>query len=115
LIFHLSPEHQLFIDNRGVAAFPKDFVQKTYVQVQADDNYWHQLDEQYHFNVIFISPEHSSWAATFIAYRLADHDWALVFQDDKTRIFLKRNAQNSDIISRNEIHLNAGHLFITGR
>jgi len=105
LIFHLSPQHQLFIDNRGEAAFPEDFINKTYVQMQWNDAFWHQLDQKYHFNAIFCSPEHSSWAAKFIANRLADHDWALVFQSEEVRIFLKRNAQNAPIISRNEIHL----------
>ncbi len=105
LIFHLSPQQKLFVDNRGVAAFPEDFIKTTYVQMQRDDSVWHQLDQKYNFNAIFCFPEYSSWGIRFLANRLADHDWALVFLDRGARIFVKRNAQNAAIIRRNEIHI----------
>jgi len=105
LIFHLSPQHQFFIDNRGVAAFPEDFVTKTYGQMQGDDHIWHQLEQEYRFNVIFCYPERSYWGVKFLDNRLKDPDWALVFLGEKARIFLRRNAQNADIIRRNEIFI----------
>lgn len=107
LIFYLSPQQKLFIDNRGVAAFPEDFIKTTYVQMQWDESSWHKLDGKYHFNAIFCSPEQSYWSIQFFANRLVDPDWALVYESDKARILLKRNLPNASIISRYEIHVPA--------
>lgn len=105
LIFHLVPRHKLFVDDRGLAAFPEDFIKKTYVQMQWDEHIWRQMDRRYHFNVIFCYPEQSYWGAQFLANRLADHDWALVFLSEGPRIFVRRNAQNAGLIKRYEIHV----------
>jgi hypothetical protein len=105
LIFHLSPDNKVFIDNRGVAAYPGDFVLNTYEQMQRADVIWHQLDQEYHFNVIFCFPESSSWGRVFLANRLMDRDWALVFFSAGVMIFVKRSAQNLAVIKRNEIQV----------
>ncbi len=105
LIFHLSPREKLFIDNRGEAAFPAHFVSQTYKLMQWKDSIWHIMDGQYHFNVIFCSPERSYWAERFLENRLADPEWALVFFDQGARIFVRRNAGNADTIRRYEIHV----------
>jgi hypothetical protein len=102
LIFHLSPGHQLFVDNR-MEAFPKDFLIKTFVRMQLNDDFWHKVDQEYHFNVIFITPEQASWQFIFLIHRLGDPAWAPVFVKDESIILLKRNAQNAKVIKRYEI------------
>jgi len=105
LIFHLCPQHKLFVDDR-MEAYPQDFFKRTYVPMQWNDDLWRKMDEYYHFNVIFIRQEQNAWAIRFLADRLMDrHHWALVFWSDEAAVLLKRNAQNADIIRRNEIFL----------
>ena len=74
--------------------------------MQWNDDLWRKLEQKYHFNVIFITPEQSPWGARFFANRLADHSWALVFLSDEAVIFLKRNALNAELIRRDEMHVN---------
>lgn len=105
LIFHLSPQHKFFIDDR-IQPFPGDFLRKTYVQMQWNDDLWHRLEGKYHFNVIFITPEQTDWGYRFLANRLRDRSWALVYIDQEALIFVKRNAQNAELIKRNEIFFN---------
>ena len=102
LIFHLSPQYQLFVDDRE-EAFPEDFLKRTYLEMQINEGLWHQLDQKYHFNVIFITPEISINNFRFIMHRFEDPLWAPVFLKVKAIILLKRNVQNAQIIRRNEI------------
>jgi hypothetical protein len=102
LIFHLSPRYKVFIDNR-IQPFPGDFLNKTYMQMMSNDGRWHQLEKEYHFNVIFFAPENSPWGFKFFVNRLKDRSWVLVYFNDKVVIFLKRNAQNAPLIRQNEM------------
>ena len=105
LIFHLSPEYKFFVDNR-MEAFPKDFFKRTYVPMQLNNDFWHTMDQRYHFNVIFFNPESTPWGDNFIWNRYADPSWALVFYSKEAVIFLKRNEQNALIIRRFGKHVN---------
>jgi hypothetical protein len=102
LIFHLSPGYKLFVDNRN-DAFPKDFLMKTFIQMQKNEDLWHKMDLKYHFNVIFITPELSDWQGRFLLHRFEDPAWAAVYLKGEALILLKRNAQNDRIIRRNEL------------
>ena len=105
LIFQLSPAYKLFIDDRGMAAYPEDFLKNTYMPIELSDDYWKKMDRRYRFNVIFYSPEVSYWRDRFIWSRFSDPAWALVFFREDVVIFLKRNQQNAALIRRFEIHL----------
>ena len=104
LIYHLSPQYKLFIDNR-IEPFPEDFLKKTYVQMMWYDDRWHELEGKYHFNVIVFAPEQSVWGFKFFVNRIRDRSWALVYLSDEVLIFLKRNALNADLIRRDEIRV----------
>jgi len=43
------------------------------------------------------------WAQQFLIARVKDPEWAPVFVDEQTIIFLKRNASNAPVISRFEL------------
>ena len=100
LIFHLSPERKIFIDTRP-EAYPFILLKKA--SIQWDDKSWHELDQRYHFNVIFMTPEHTDWGRRFLIRSFEDPAWAPVYLSNEAIIFLKRNAQNAQIIKRNEI------------
>jgi hypothetical protein len=105
LIFHLGPEYKFFVDNR-MEAFPADFFKQTYVPMQWwRDDLWQKMNQRYHFNVIFYSPETTPWGKKFILERGTDPAWAVVYYDKKVMIFLKRNKQNAPIISQFEKHI----------
>jgi len=105
LIFHLSPEYKLFVDNRGLAAYPDDFFIKTYIPMQRRDDVWKRMDQRYHFNVIFYSPMQPLIRDRFVWNRINDPSWALVFFKKDVVIFLKRDQKNDPIIRRFEEHL----------
>jgi len=102
LIFHLSPQHQLFVDDR-VEAYPDAFFKRIYIPMQERDDIWQKLNQQYHFNVIFYSIDTTPWAFTFMKDRFVDPSWAVVYYSDKAIILLKRNELNEPIIKRDEI------------
>lgn len=100
LIFHLSPPMKFFVDNR-LEAFPKEFFSKEYLPMLYDENMWQAMEGKYHFNVIYFSQnDGNAYARLFLLKRLRDPLWAVVFADDFVLIFLKRNAQNKDLIER---------------
>ena len=103
LMFHLSPEYKLFVDDRGMAAYPEDFFKSTYLSIEFSEDDWRKMDQKYHFNVIFYSPEVSYWRDRFIWHRFGDPAWALVFFREDVAIFLKRNERNVPLINRFEI------------
>jgi hypothetical protein len=104
LIFHLSPEYKLFVDNR-MEAYPEDFLKQTYLAIQMKNGLWQETDLKYHFNVIFYNLELSPWGNEFILNRCVDPAWAAVYYDKQIIIFLKRNKQNAPIIRQFEKHI----------
>jgi hypothetical protein len=105
LIFHLFPEHRVFVDNRP-EAYSVDFFRNVYIPVQNDDALWHAIAAKAGFNTIFFyRNDLTSWGNRFLEYRLTDPDWALVYLDAYAFIFLKRNEKNARIIETHEIRL----------
>lgn len=105
LIFHLSPQHRFFIDNR-VEAVPAEFFKEIYIPMQVNNEAWRIMDKYIHFNVIFFSRnDQTFWGRKFIIKRLEDPLWAPVFVDDHAIVFLKRTTQNADVIARYEFKI----------
>ena len=104
LIFHLSPQHQMFVDDR-MEAYPEDFLKKTYIPMQMDNDLWQKMEIKYHFNVIFYTLDATPWGYAFLKERFKDHSWAVVYLRNNAVIFLKRNAQNASIIKGHELHV----------
>jgi hypothetical protein len=105
LIFHLSPRHKLFVDDR-MEAFPAGFFSGTYIPMQVDAKVWQQMEQKYHFNTIFYNPESSTWGSKFLLDRYADPSWVVVFLSKEAVIFVKRNQQNQELIQRFGKHVN---------
>jgi hypothetical protein len=102
LIYHLYPE-KVFVDNRP-EAYPVSFFEQVYVPMQENNDTWKKIDSQYNFNVIFFyTSDVTPWGQNFLVTRIDDPDWAPVFADSFTIIFLRRNEQNKSIIEKFEI------------
>lgn len=103
LIYYLYPEEKVYVDNRP-EAYNKEFFAKDYILPQENEERWHELEEQYDFNTIFFSHrDYTPWGQKFLNERLRDKMWVPVFVDPYNIIFLKRNVENADLISKFEI------------
>ncbi|MBF0571810.1 MAG: hypothetical protein HQL12_08030 [Candidatus Omnitrophica bacterium] len=101
LIFHLSPDNKLFVDDRK-EAYPDFFFKGIFIPMQLNDANWEKTLALFHFNVIFFDRhDQKDWGwYKFIIARLDDPSWVPVFVDNYAIIFLRRTAQNADLISR---------------
>jgi MFS family permease len=107
LIYKLSLDGQsqkVFVDNRP-EAYTVEFFHNVYIPAQQDELRWRQMDNLYHFNVIFFSHrDNTPWGRTFLVARAKDSAWVPVFADSYNVIFLRRdNPANAEIIKKHAI------------
>lgn len=103
LIFSLFPKEKVFVDNRP-EAYPKEFFEQVYIPMQEDDNVWNAELKKENFNVIyFYRLDYTPWSQKFLISRVSDENWAPVFVDNKTIIFLRRNEENKKVIEKYEL------------
>ena len=100
LIYHLYGREPVFVDNRQ-EAFPPEFFKGTYVPIQEDKEAWKKADGRWGFNAVyFYRHDLTPWGQSFLVRLVDDPDWAPVFVDGYTIIFLKRNGPNQRVIDR---------------
>ena len=103
LIFYLFPKVKVFVDNRP-EVYSVPFFKDVYVPMQENNDAWHKIDGQYGFNVIcFYRHDLTPWGQNFLVNRIGDPEWAPVYVDLFTIIFLKRNQQNKPVIDAFEL------------
>ena len=103
LIYHLWAREKVFVDNRQ-EAFPPDFFQKVYIPMQEDLSVWRQYQAKYGFNVIyFYRYDMTPWGQDFLIARVRDPQWAPVFVDGYTIIFVRRGSIDQEVIDRFEL------------
>ncbi|MFH1582758.1 MAG: tetratricopeptide repeat protein [Candidatus Falkowbacteria bacterium] len=103
LIFWLYPFERVFVDNRP-EAYSVDFFSQIYKPIQQDDTKWTELSGQYGINVIYFShTDGTPWAQEFLAARLKDENWPLIYFDDYTVIMVKNNGSNKVLIEKYKI------------
>ena len=103
LIYTLPEDERVFVDNRP-EAYPASFFNDVYIPMLADNAVWLREDERRRFNVIYFDhQEHAVWTKAFMARRLQDPGWALVYYDPQVLILLRRTPQNEAVIQRDEI------------
>lgn len=99
----ISKQIKVFVDNRP-EAYPKDFLQNTYIPMQENSAIWKKVDNQYNFNIIyFYRLDMTPWSQNFLLTRIDDPEWAPVYVDAQTIIFLKRNDKNKKMILQYEL------------
>ncbi|KKT82190.1 MAG: hypothetical protein A3B99_03630 [Candidatus Yanofskybacteria bacterium RIFCSPHIGHO2_02_FULL_44_12b] len=102
LIWQL-PGEKVFIDSRP-EAYPADFIRDVYIGMQKDYRTWKIYSEQYHINMAVLDYfDSNDYFINFLQNISEDDDWALVYKDGWAVIFLKRTADNADIIKQYEI------------
>jgi hypothetical protein len=95
LIYH---GFQVFVDGRP-EAYPPGFFQNDYIPALSEASVWDRLDGKYHFNAIAMSMQDGfPGVETFILARVRDAEWAPVYTDPYTLIFLRRTDQNAAVI-----------------
>ena len=103
LIFHLHPEHSVFVDNRP-EAYPTSFFEDTYIPMQEDEEVWNQQLSEYDFNaIVFYYRDQTPWAQTFLQKRIIDENWVPVFADGQQLILVKNVDSNQEIIDQHAI------------
>jgi hypothetical protein len=100
LIFH---SQKVFVDGRP-EAYPAEFLEKSYIGALSDDRAWHDLDAKYHFNAIVFSLEDAfPPIERFLIARAHDPDWAPVYTDYYSLVFVRRTNSNAEVIRAHEI------------
>ncbi len=103
VIYFLYPKMRPFIDNRP-EAFPAEFVNNTYVPLHTEDKAWRDALAKYSFNtILYAFDDKAPFALPFIVNRLLDPEWAPVFADKYYIVFVKRGAENAEVIRKYEI------------
>jgi tetratricopeptide (TPR) repeat protein len=103
LIYNLYPQERVFTDGRP-EAYTKDFWKNIFWNTLSSESNWQQSLQKYKFNCIFFEENDvHPWAMQFIANRVIDSTWSLVFADKYAIIFLRNTAENQKTISQYSI------------
>jgi len=103
LVYHLYPDHRVFVDNRP-EAYPVAFFSDAYFPIQSDETKWQDTSHHYGFNVIvFNYRERSIRGEQFIIRRVLDPMWAPVYLDKDIIILAKRDGPNQPVIAKYEL------------
>lgn len=91
LIYHLSKETKVFVDNRP-EAYSKSFFQDIYIPMQESDKVWQEQLKKYDFKTIFVRRNDiTPWFRIFLKQRLNDKQWQVEYEDQfciiMTRVF----------------------------
>jgi len=102
-IYHLYPQHQLFVDNHP-EAFPPEFFQETFIPAMQNPQIFSQINQIYNFNTIIIShTDITPWATAFINSITHNPNWTVVFLDNRNLILVNKKTQ-SEISKQFEIN-----------
>lgn len=103
LIWHLFPRERVFLDNRHADAYSKEFIHQ-YEEEVTDEKKWHEALARYGFNaIVFFHYDEIFNARQFLARRMRDPDWAVVYADNNAVILLHNNDENKEKIGKFQI------------
>lgn len=105
LIYNLYPAEKVFMDVRGGDAYSLSFFKTVYRPMLRHYRVWLAMLEKYDFNALFFDYEDKYESVRyFITARAADPDWAMVYADKYSVIFLRSSrAQNKAVIDKYRI------------
>lgn len=97
-----SPERKVFIDGRGVHyLYSVDFFNH-YVKVIKDYDTWLEAEKKWGFTTAVIEYDTKGDQRHFPLHLRANEDWALVYWDTHSAVYLKRTDANRPVIDRYE-------------
>lgn len=95
LIYHLYPEHKIFVDNRP-EAYSSNFFQDTYIPMQQNPQVWKETADQYDFGmIIFGVRDITPWARQFISFMTDNPNWNNVYEDQFVIIWVKNKDETN--------------------
>lgn len=104
LIHYLYPKEKVFSDNRFGDAYSKEFWDEIYIPSFVDESAWQENLAKYKFNVIFLYQyDNGPGVRQFMYNRLSDPDWAFVYGDTYSIIFVKNTPENQEVINKYHI------------
>ncbi|HEC15058.1 MAG TPA: hypothetical protein ENI99_00565 [Sedimenticola sp.] len=94
-----SPGRKVFIDGRINQLYPPAFHQG-YFRIIEDADGWAAAERQWGFTVAVLEYDHMSLGRHFPLHLNRNPNWALVFWDGRTVVYLKRTPENQELIQR---------------
>jgi hypothetical protein len=69
--------------------------------MQENKDSWKIYSEKYGFNfIIFELTDITPWAQTFLSWIITDPNWPMIYKDERTAVFVKRNEINRLLIEK---------------
>jgi tetratricopeptide (TPR) repeat protein len=96
-----SPERKVFIDGRVNQLFPPAF-HKEYFRIIEDPTEWKKAEDSWNFNIAVIEYDLKSQWQHFPKHLVENPDWALVYWDNHSLVYLKRTPERVALIKRFE-------------
>ncbi|NVN99852.1 MAG: hypothetical protein HXX17_11045 [Geobacteraceae bacterium] len=96
-----SPQRQVFIDGRINQLFPTSF-HKEYFRIIAEPAQWKKAEETWGFDTAILEYDLKSQNLHFPAHLAGNPEWALVYWDNHSIVYLKRTPQRKTLIDRLE-------------
>ena len=84
LIWEAQPEYRVFVDSR-IELYPVE-IWKDYLEVSSAMGDWEATLDKYGVNTLMLSLD-TQWPLVEEARK--SHDWQLVFQDNKSAVFMR--------------------------
>ncbi|MDH5721468.1 MAG: hypothetical protein OEZ13_12750 [Spirochaetia bacterium] len=97
-----NPQNKVFIDGRANHLYEPDFVNNIYIKSLHDDIKWKDSEAAYNFEIAVFEYELKSGPIHFPIHIHENQNWALVYWDEISTIYLKRLPKYAEIIEKNE-------------
>jgi len=93
-----SPDRKVFIDGRGIGAlYPVGFY-NSYHEIVKDADKWAEAERKWGFNIALV--EYDMKDPRFPSHLNENPDWAVVYWDGHSVVYLKRTPGNRSVIER---------------
>lgn len=98
LIFFLSQEEPVFVDNRP-EAYSISFFQDSYIPMQEEEIVWQEELAKYDFStIIFTHTDSTPWSSGFLRKINQDSDWSLIYFDRYYIILVRKDKYDPSFI-----------------
>lgn len=100
LIWEMFPREKVFVDNRP-EEYPGEFFTNVYKPMQESKEIWNKEELKWNFNaIVFYWRDITPWGQGFLKNIKTNENWAQVYKDDYTMIYLRKNKANQLIIDK---------------
>lgn len=96
-----APHRKVFIDGRATHVYSPEFFSQ-YEEMIKNAAAWKNAENEWGFNYTLLDYDIRSGGKHFPFHLNDNEDWALVYWDNHSAVYLKRNSKNQEIIDKNE-------------